>query len=99
MISPVPLKDSFAAAPAALPIVPGLQPAVGSPARADSDGGSISAEQQAERGEQQQEPLQQGRVAIVPGAGALVPRASPIYHIGSLPTLFESPNSSEEVNF
>jgi len=28
-----------------------------------------------------------------------VPRMSPVYHIGSLPTLFESPHASAEVRF
>ena len=99
MVSPVPLKDSFAAAPAALPAASGQKPAAASPAQADSDAGSKSVEQQAGEGEHHKEPLQQSRIAIVPGTGALVPRTSPIYHIGSLPTLFESPPSSDEVQF
>ena len=97
MVSSVTLKDSFAAAPASLPTASGSQAAVGSPAQADGESG-VSSRQQAEEEERQQEEQQrQSRVAIVPGAGALVPRASPIYHIGSLPTLFESPTSSDEV--
>lgn len=55
--------------------------------------------QQLQQQKQQQQPPPTSRPAVAPGAGALVPRMSPVYHIGSLPTLFESPHASAEVRF
>ena len=58
---------------------------------------SLSQQLQQQQQQQQQLQLPTARPAVAPGAGALVPRMSPVYHIGSLPTLFESPHSSAEV--
>ena len=100
MVSAVPVTDSFATAPASLPAAAGPHVALGSPAQAAGESGGFAEQPEEQEAAQHQTAQQQSRaaIAIVPGAGALVPRASPIYHIGSLPTLFESPSSSEEVH-
>ena len=91
VVSPATLKDSSAAAPAALATAVAVEPD-----RA-ADASTQGADTGGRASQQQQQEQPQSRPAVAPGAGALVPRLSPVYHIGSLPTLFESPHSSEEV--
>ena len=85
VISPSAPQDSFVAAPASLATATGPKSAADASAQKSGDPSQVQRQQQP------------GRPAIAPGTGALVPRLSPVYHIGSLPTLFESPHSSEEV--
>ena len=90
VISPATENDSSTSAPAADNAAEHVTSATTQP---EDKASGLSQQQQ-----QQQQPLPPTtRPAVVPGAGALVPRMSPVYHIGSLPTLFESPHSSAEV--